>query len=142
MYMREEPISPSHPQHLHYSTSRSQIVGTIRSPLGFFALALLIVEAFLLGAGVFFQISPELRVVMIIVGIFLFLLVFGVVCWLVVRHPTNLVFSESSHVEYEAMRIFGSNTNPITGNALKVIPAVNAPPLEPNKQLPAVTEED
>ena len=106
---------------------RSQIVGGVRSPLGFFALALLIVESFLFGVGVWFNLSSGWRLVAIAVGVVLFLVVFGAVFWLVVKHPMNLVFSEQSHLLLQKM--YGDSTRPLTGAALAAMPA--AEPSEP-----------
>ena len=57
-----------HAQLSHFLAMRGKIVGVVRSPLGFFTLSLLIVEGFLLGAGVFFNLSPTIRGIAIGVG--------------------------------------------------------------------------
>jgi hypothetical protein len=119
------------------SEVRSQVVGGMRSPLGFFALALLIVEGFLLGAGAFFQLAPVWRLVAIGAGVLLFLFVFIAVLWLVVKHPMNLVFSEQSHLLLQKM--YGDSARPLTGAALAEIPPVE-PPEPPDGQLPAKPE--
>lgn len=76
--------------------------------MGFFVRALLIVETFLFGAGTWFGLPEPWRIVAIGVGVLLFLIVFGTVVWLVVAYPQNLVFSEESHVQLAAMKMFGS----------------------------------
>ena len=80
------------------SSVRFKAIQAIHSPLGFFALALLIVESFLVGAGAWFDLSSEWRIVAMGVGVLLFLIVFGAVVGLVVCYPKNLVFSEESHL--------------------------------------------
>jgi hypothetical protein len=105
----------------------------VRSPLGFFALALSIVEVFLLGAGIFFQLATIWRLIAIGVGVFLFILVFAAVLWLVVKHPMNLVFTEQSHLVLQKM--YGDSGRPLTSSALAEIPPVE-PPVPPAGQLP------
>jgi hypothetical protein len=86
----------------------------------------LIVEGFLLGAGIFFELSPVMRIIALGVGVSLFLVVFVIVCWLVVRHPTNLVFSEESHIECDAMRIYDNSSKPRESTMIETIVAVQA----------------
>lgn len=108
-------------------SSRSRIVSAAHSPLGFCVLALLIVEVFLLGAGIWFDLPQAWKIVAIATGIFLFLVVFFTVVWLVVRYPQNLVFSEESHVQYAAMQIFGNESSRLTGSDLDKLPKQGAP---------------
>lgn len=104
-----------------YVSLRSSAVQAVHSPLGFFVLALLIVEAFLLGAGTWFGLPEPWRIAALGVGILLFLVVFGAVVWLVVKYPQNLVFSEESHVQFAAMKMFGSESHLITGRDLDAL---------------------
>lgn len=94
-------------------SQRSRLISAAHSPLGFCVLALLIVEAFLWGAGVWFGLSEIYKLGALGVGVLLFLIVFVTVVWLVVKHPKNLVFGEESHVQYEAMRVYASKNNPL-----------------------------
>ncbi len=114
---------------------RRKAIQEIHSPLGFFALALLIVEVFLFGAGVWFDLSAEWRVYAVGVGITLFLIVFGTVVVLVIKYPKNLVFSEESHIQYDRMQIFGTEESTITGQTLTALEDEVAPP-PPGGQLP------
>lgn len=114
---------------------RSKAVQAVHSPLGFFVLALLIVETFLLGAGSWFNLSEPWRVASIGIGVALFLVVFATVVWLVVKHPQNLVFSEESHVQFAAMQIYGSEAHTLTGRDLQSLPS-SIPPQPPVGQLP------
>ena len=91
---------------------------TIHSPLGFCVLALFIVESFLFGAGVGFDLSAGWRIVAVGVGVGLFLVVFGTVVLLVIKYPKNLVFSEESHLQYDRMQIFGTEDHEMTGRML------------------------
>ena len=122
-----------------FSAVRSQVVGVVRSPLGFFTLALLIVEGFLVGAGALFNLPVEVRIIELAVGVFLFLFVVCMVCWLVVKHPTNLVFSERSHIQFAEMQIYGTSSHAVTGVALSAV-APEAPPLPPGTQLASSAE--
>jgi hypothetical protein len=109
---------------------RSKTVQAIHSPLAFFALSLLIVETFLLGAGSLFDLSPGWRIAALATGVVLFLAVTGTVVWLVVRYPQNLVFSEESHVQYARMQLFGSEDERLTGRDLaRLLPESNPEPL-------------
>lgn len=113
---------------------RHKAVQAIHSPLGFFVLALLIVEAFLLGAGIWFNLPELYKIIAIGVGIILFIGVFATVVWLVVRYPQNLVFSEESHIQIAKMKMFGSEKNIFTGQELEnLLPELSPNP--PSEQL-------
>lgn len=120
-------------------SSRSRIVRAAHSPLGFFVLALLIVETFLLGSGTWFGLSEAWKIVALCVGVILFLVVFGTVVWLVIAYPQNLVFGEESHVQFAAMKMFGTESRRITGHDLEALPQESAPE-PPMGQLPVGTE--
>src|SRR5216684_1947358 len=111
---------------------RGRILRYIRSPLGFYALALLIVESFLLGAGRLFGLSESVRISVLYAGVALFVGVIAVVTWLVVKHPLPLVFSEHSHLEWESMQIFGEKSHPLSR---RLIEAGSEPPQKPVGQL-------
>ena len=110
-----------------YVSMRARAVQAIHSPLGFFVLALLIVEGFLFGAGTWFDLSQPWKLTAIGIGVLLFLLVFGTVVWLVVKHPKNLVFGEESHVQFEAMKMYGSEDRVLTGRNLGALPSEPTP---------------
>lgn len=118
---------------------RSQVVQFVHTPLGFFVLALLIVETFLFGAGRAFGLSEGWKIGALGIGIGLFLVVFGTVVWLVVVHPRNLVFGEESHVRFAALRMFGTESQVITGRQLEALQPEEAP-TPPVGQLPAPSE--
>lgn len=96
-------------------------------------LALLIVEAFLLGAGTWFNLPDGTKVAAIAVGVALFLIVFVTVVWLVVKYPQNLVFSEESHVQYAAMQMYGNESRALTIRDLHALTA-RTPPTPPTGQ--------
>jgi hypothetical protein len=103
---------------------RAKIMQSVHSPLGFFVLALLIVEIFLLGAGIWFHLEDSWKIVALGTGVLLFLVVFFTVVYLVVVHPRNLVFSEESHVQFAAMKLYGTEENQVTRNDLDALPLV------------------
>ena len=111
-----------------YMSLRSKAVQAVHSPLGFFVLALLIVETFLFGTGTWFGLPEPWKITAIGIGVLLFLIVFSTVVWLVVKYPQNLVFSEESHVQFAAMKMFGSESHLITGRDLEAL----APQPTPN----------
>lgn len=122
-----------------YVSLRSRAVQAVHSPLGFFVLALLIVETFLFGTGTWFGLPESWKITAIGVGVLLFLIVFGTVVWLVVAYPQNLVFSEESHVQFAAMKMFGSDSHLITGRDLEALPT-QPTPNPPAGQLPGPGE--
>jgi hypothetical protein len=101
---------------------RAKILHAVHSPLVFFVLSLLIVEIFLLGAGIWFNLSDTLKIIALAVGVVLFLVVFFTVVFLVIKHPKNLVFSEESHVQFAAMQMFGTENQHITSKILEALP--------------------
>jgi hypothetical protein len=126
---------PRQPETAPILSARSRVVRAAHSPLGFFVLALLIVEGFLAGAGIWFGLSDDWKIVAIGVGVALFLIVFGTVVWLVIAYPQNLVFSEESHVQYAAMKMFGTESQKLTGRDIEALPPSSAPE-PPTGQLP------
>lgn len=110
-----------------YVSLRSKAVQAVHSPLGFFVLALLIVETFLFGTGTWFGLPEPWKIAAIGVGVLLFLIVFGTVVWLVIAYPQNLVFSEESHIQFAAMKMFGSESHLLTGRDLEALPPQPTP---------------
>src|SRR5882757_3592071 len=98
------------------------IISYVKSPLGFYTLALLIVEGFLLGGGAMLGLSEIIRITILGTGVLLFLAVIGVVTVLVIRYPKSLVFSEESHIQWESMRVFGDSTRPMPEKTITVMP--------------------
>jgi len=139
MQIRSQPKDAEDSQHPRPSrfSSRAHIITAVHSPLGFFVLALLIVEAFLFGVGMSFGLSDNWKIAAICLGILLFLTVFFTVVWLVIKYPRNLVFSEESHVQYDAMGFYGREGQSIDGSVLKSLVPIAAPS-SPTGQLPSL----
>lgn len=108
-------------------SERSKIVDLISTPLRFYTLALLIIETFIVLFGIFANLPMYVRVCLIGIGIALFVYVLRTVNTLVEKRPTNLIFTERSHLEQLAIKTFGTSTKPITGIELHTLPPVNAP---------------
>lgn len=78
---------------------RKAIIDTINHPLGFFVLALLIIEAFLAMVLIFSDLEPDKKYIGMWLGLVLFLIVVGIVAILVWCKPKNLTFGEESHLK-------------------------------------------
>jgi len=98
------------PSWSNIGASRRKIISYVKSPLGFYVLALLIVETFLLGSGIFFNFSQTMRITAMGIGVLLFVGVVATVTTLFVKFPQFLVFSEESHLEWESMHTFGDRS--------------------------------
>ena len=116
-------------------SKRHLITKSVRSPLGFFVLALLIIEGLILGAGIFFGLPIEWKLTALGVAVLLFLIVFVTVVWLVVKYPRNLVFTDTSYVEFAAL-LYGEKAHPLTGPQLDALPRQDTPN-PPVGQLPS-----
>ncbi len=77
---------------------RTRILDTINAPLGFFVLALLIVEAFLAAVLLGTTLQPSDAVRCVYLGVSMFVLVITVVAVLVWSKPDNLTFDRSAHL--------------------------------------------
>ena len=82
---------------------RSDIIHAITSPLGFFALSLLIVEGFLTIALVGSNLDSRSKFIGMLIGASLFLLVVIGVWLLVWFKPESLTFGEDSHLKRRLM---------------------------------------
>jgi len=105
---------------------RASLVSVITTPLGFFALALLIVEGFLgitvVGSGF----TSGEKFWGMIVGAFLFLCVVVIVTILVWKQPQHLTFSESSHIAHDRMNYGNKEADTrLTEKQLESVPKVS-----------------
>lgn len=74
------------------------VLEAITSPLGFFVLALLIVEAFLGTVLIGAQLQPEQKIIGRYLGVAMFVLVVVGVWILVWTRPSNLTFDKHAHL--------------------------------------------
>jgi hypothetical protein len=92
---------------------RSAIIKGIDNPLGFFVLALLIVEAFLTLVLTYADIKDEVKPTFIWIGCILFIIVVVMVCLLVWFKPENLTFDRNAHLN-RGKEQFGSDQQKIS----------------------------
>lgn len=89
------------------------IVQAITSPLGFFALALLIVEAFLSTVLIFSNLDSDSKFWGMLIGAALFVVVIVFVFLLVWFKPKYLTYGENSHLhEAEMENNWGTSDDP------------------------------
>ncbi|HEX7890745.1 MAG TPA: hypothetical protein VF522_15400 [Ramlibacter sp.] len=88
--------------------SKSQIIEAITAPLGFFVLALLIVEAFLATVLIGAELQNTDRVFGMYLGVGLFILVVVVVGLFVWFKPENLTFDKEAHLRDRNRPPFGT----------------------------------
>lgn len=99
--------------------NRSRLIEAITTPLGFFVLSLLIVEAFLGSAFFSSGIDAKDKITCIWLGVSLFVFVILVVAILVWNKPDHLTFDNRSHlIDRGKMRIFGTSDDPISAKAV------------------------
>ena len=75
------------------------ILGQVTSPLIFFALALLVIEGIIGITVVKSQLDAMQQFYMILVMAFLFLAVVGLVAWITVKYPLNLMDKVDESIE-------------------------------------------
>ena len=91
------------------SSGRSRLILAINSPLGFFVLALLIVESFLGIVLTYADIDKEFKNTFIWIGCGLFVLVTIIVSLLVWFKPENLTFDKDAHLVDKGKLVYGSD---------------------------------
>jgi hypothetical protein len=107
---------------------RSQIVEVITAPLGFFVLALLIIEGFLaiVLAGASLDRSDKIFGMYFGVGLFIFVtLIVAVLVWF---KPDNLTFDKEAHLRDRGKPPFGSDRKTLSNEDPLI-------PTEPNRNL-------
>lgn len=90
-----------------------RLVEATTAPLGFFVLALLIVETFLGTVLLGSEVPGEDRIMLVYLGVGMFVLVVAVVTTLVWKKPENLVFDKDAHVKQlkAAVSLGAASTN-------------------------------
>lgn len=97
------------------SDSRGGLVESITSPIGFFVLALLIVEAFLATVLVGAALPEAEKMTAVWAGVVMFILVVVMVSALVWFKPENIVFTKEEHVERLRQAVKADNPQPLPG---------------------------
>tara|TARA_R100000027_G_scaffold38198_1_gene28163 strand:- start:12441 stop:12716 length:276 start_codon:yes stop_codon:yes gene_type:complete len=82
----------------HTSKQRPPLIRAINAPLGFYVLALLIVEIFLASILMSVDLPPELKATGLYAGVGMFVLVLVVVSFLVWQKPENLIYDKEAHL--------------------------------------------
>lgn len=93
------------------SSGRQGIIESINTPLGFFVLALLIVESFLALVLYTSGLTEEHKFYGLLAGVALFLIVFGAVIIIVWCKPWSLVYDKEAQRQ-ERAELFGTNEKP------------------------------
>lgn len=95
---------------MRQTSSVVRIIEAVDKPLGFFVLALLIVEVFLILVLVLASdIDASARINFVWAGIALFLVVVLVVTLIVWFKPTNLTFTERGSLQQMRLEAYGSS---------------------------------
>ena len=92
------------------ASARTKLIGGITTPLGFYVLALLIVESFLAAIPILAELNIPERMMCVYLGVAMFFLVIVVVTALVWWKPDNLTFDKEAHLEMA----YGSNEERVT----------------------------
>ncbi|GAH79035.1 unnamed protein product [marine sediment metagenome] len=100
----------------------AKIIEAVTRPLGFYVLALLIVEGFLTLVLTFSNISTTAREYGMWAGIGLFLLVFIVVSLLAWFKPENLIFAEYGRLVHNGKIPYGTNEAEVPRTELDKVP--------------------
>lgn len=100
-----------------------KVIEAITAPLGFFVLALLIVEVFLATVLVNAQLPDASKVTGMWMGVVLFILVTGAVFALVWYKPKHLTFDKEAHLVEGGKISFGSNQEEVDPAGLADAPA-------------------
>jgi hypothetical protein len=91
------------------TSAKIKLIEAITTPLGFFVLALLIVESFLAIVLTTQDVSCNDRMTGIFIGCGLFILVVSIVAALVWTRPSNLTFDKDAHLVDRGKIPYGSD---------------------------------
>lgn len=92
------------------SNPRSRLLEAVTKPLGFFVLALLIVEAFLATVLVGSTLSPDQKYTGMWVGVGMFVFVVLLVVLLVWFRPRHLMYDQYGHLAESGYPYFGDQS--------------------------------
>lgn len=106
--------------------SKNQMIEVITAPLGFFVLALLIVESFLATVLIGASLERADKINGMYLGVGLFLLVMLIVAVLVWFKPDNLTFDKEAHLRNRGKPPFGSDSKTMSTTESLI-------PTEPNR---------
>ena len=89
------------------------LVEAVTAPLGFFVLALLIVESFLAAALIRGGLNASNQLTVLWMGVGLFIVVIVTVAILVWKKPENLTFDKQAHLE-RSWAAYGTDSQTVT----------------------------
>ena len=87
----------------------AKLIDAVTAPLGFFVLALLIVESFLAAALLGGVVAVENQLTVIFLGVSLFIVVTVIVAFLVWKKPENLTFDKQAHLD-RSRTVYGTDS--------------------------------
>lgn len=90
-----------------------RIIEAVTAPLGFYVLALLIVEGFLAIVTVGGGLEPRHQLIALVAGVTMFVLVVVLVTILVWNRPENLTFDKQAHLVRSGAS-YGTESHPVT----------------------------
>jgi len=100
------------------ASARVKLVEAITTPLGFFVLALLIVESFLATVLVGASLEAKDKIMCVLIGVGLFIFVVLIVSVFVWWRPSHLTFDKDAHLLDRGKIPYGSNLEQIKASAL------------------------
>ena len=96
------------------ASARAKLVEAITTPLGFYVLALLIVESFLATILVLAELPTSEKMTGMWVGVAMFVIVVAVVTVFVWSKPDNLTFDKEAHLVDRGKIPYGSDEEIVT----------------------------
>lgn len=113
------------------SDPRAGLVESITSPIGFFVLALLIVEAFLATVLVGANLPETEKMTAVWAGVAMFILVVVMVFALVWFKPDNFMFTNQEHIERLRLAVRSDSPQPLPGTKKVAGPRKKTPASPP-----------
>lgn len=105
-----------------------RIIECIDKPLGFFVLALLIVESFLGTVLIFSNFTEDHRFYGMLIGVIMFIFVIVMVVILVWNKPHNLTYDKEAHLVDTGKIPYGDDSKILkNGDIKKLLPIQSAP---------------
>ena len=98
------------------SPARAKLVEAINTPLGFFVLALLIVEAFLATVLLGAELAADQKMTCVLIGVGLFIFVVALVGIFVWFKPLHLTFDRDAHLLDRGKLPYGTNQEKVSAS--------------------------
>jgi hypothetical protein len=137
--VNEPPQIPDSYRVSSISARRSVAVPDVQSPLGFYVYFMSVVELLIGPVAIWAPLSELPRIIFIGLALALAAAIAGAVFYLVIRHPSSLVYSEWAHLRALELQKYGSASQPLPANVLDALTPV-AQPEAPTGQLTQASE--